>query len=66
MAIHRMLGKISYVLVPLVLASGFLMIRFSYYRVIDDLQQKAAAGLNQLTTDQILQQAAAYEAIAFF
>ena len=27
-AIHRMLGKISYVLVPLVSASAFLMIRF--------------------------------------
>jgi uncharacterized membrane protein len=31
LAIHRMLGKISYVLVPLVLASAFFMIRYSYY-----------------------------------
>jgi hypothetical protein len=65
-AIHRMLGKISYVLVPLVLTSGFLMIRFSYYRVLDDLRQKAAVGLNQFDTEQLLRQAAAYEAIAFF
>jgi hypothetical protein len=65
-AIHRLLGKISYVLVPLVLVSGFLMIRFSYYRVLDDLYQKAAVGLNQFNKEQILKQAAAYEAIAFF
>jgi hypothetical protein len=65
-AIHRRLGKLSYVLVPLVLVSGFLMIRFSYYRVLDELHQKAAIGLNQLNPAQILQQAAAYEAIAFF
>ena len=66
LAIHRMLGKISYVLVPLVLVSGFLMIRFSYYHFIDDLHQKAAQGLNQFNNDQVLQQAAAYEATAFF
>jgi hypothetical protein len=65
-AIHRKLGKVSYLLVPLVLVSGFLMIRLSYYRVLDDLHQKAAAGLNQFNNEQILKQAAAYEAIAFF
>ena len=66
LSIHRMLGKISYVLVPLVLLSGFLMIRHSYYREIDGLQHKANQGLILLNNDQILQQAAAYEAIAFF
>src|SRR5215218_4254434 len=30
-AAHRLLGKISYVLVPLVLISAFLMIRHGYY-----------------------------------
>ena len=66
LAIHRMLGKISYVLVPLVLISAFLMIRYSYYNLINDLQQKAVQGLNQFTNNQVLQQAAVYEAIAFF
>ena len=65
-AIHKMLGKISYVLVPLVLFSGFLMIRLSYYRFSDDLHQKAALGLNQFNNDQILKQAATYQAIALF
>jgi hypothetical protein len=31
LAIHRMLGKTSYVLVPLALVSSFLMVRYSYY-----------------------------------
>lgn len=66
LAIHRMLGKISYVLVPLVLASAFLMIRYSYYNLINDLQQKAAQGLTQFNHGQILQQAAVNVAIAFF
>ncbi len=65
-AVHRMLGKISYVLVPLVLLSGFLMVRRTYHLLVEDLQQKAAQGLNQLNDNQILQQAAAYEAIAIF
>jgi len=66
LAIHRMMGKISYVLVPLVLLSGFLMIRYSYYHFIDDLHQKALQGLNQFIQSQVLQQAAVYEAIALF
>lgn len=65
-AIHRKLGQISFILVPLVLTSSFLMIRLSFYRVSNDLHQKAAAGLNQLNTEQILRQASAYEAIAIF
>ncbi|MGZ5246809.1 MAG: hypothetical protein ACXWCR_06875, partial [Flavitalea sp.] len=35
--LHRKLGKVSYVLVPLVLISAFLMIRYSYYHAIIDL-----------------------------
>jgi hypothetical protein len=65
-ALHRTLGKLSYGLVPLVLASGFLMIRLSYYRFVDDLEDKVAQGLNQFTSVQIVQQAAAFEAIALF
>lgn len=66
LSIHRLLGKLSYVLVPLVLLSGFLMIRRSYYHLINDLHQDGSQGLNQLNNDQILQQAAVYEAISFF
>ncbi len=66
LALHRTMGKISYVLVPLVLISAFLMIRYSYYISVKDLQQKAAQGLNQFSHNQILQQAAINVAIAFF
>jgi hypothetical protein len=66
LAIHRRLGKISYVLVPLVWISGFLMIRHSYYLMIDDLHTKAAQGLNQFTNSQVLQTAADFQAIALF
>src|SRR5687768_138908 len=45
-AIHRFLGKISYVFVPLVLLSGFLMMRHGYYRDVNLLQQQAANGIN--------------------
>ncbi len=65
LSIHRKLGKISYVLVPLVLVSSFLMIRFSYYRDINQLHQDSVRGLNHFSNDQILQQAAEYKALPF-
>lgn len=63
-ALHRKLGKLSYVVVPLVLLSTFLMIRLSYYRFLTELEDKGAQGLNHFTNQQLLQQAAVYEAIA--
>ena len=35
-SIHRTIGKISYVVMPLLLVTGFLLIRFVYYRSLDD------------------------------
>lgn len=66
LSIHRMLGKISYVLVPLVLASAFLMIRFSYYRFINVAGEQAAKGLSKFTAAEVLQQDADAQAIAIF
>lgn len=62
LALHRALGKISYVLVPIVLFSAFSMIRDAYYNVVADLQQKAA----QLNTSLIFHQTATSVAIAFY
>jgi hypothetical protein len=42
------------------------MIRYSYYNQVNDLQQKAAQGLNQFNNGQILQQAATNAAISFY
>jgi uncharacterized membrane protein len=64
-ALHRLIGKISYVLVPLVLIFSFLMIRIAYYRYLNELHQQTAQGLNHLTGAEILKQAAD-EPIALF
>ena len=37
LALHRMIGKISYVVVPLLLITGFFLIRFVYYRDLNGL-----------------------------
>jgi hypothetical protein len=66
LSIHRTLGKISYLLVPLVLVSGFLMIRLSYYRVISITTEQVAQGLDKSTPSQVLQKAADFQAIALF
>jgi len=55
---HRVLGKASYVLVPLVLITAFLLIRENYYRDIHSLTEKVAQGMKQLTADEILIKAA--------
>jgi hypothetical protein len=41
------------------------MIRYSYYRDINQLHQEAARSLNRFTPEQILQQAADYKALPF-
>jgi uncharacterized membrane protein len=64
--LHRTLGKVSYVLVPLVLVSSFLVIRSFYHRFIDVLHQKSLLGLNQFNNDEILEKGAIEVAIAIF
>jgi hypothetical protein len=58
LAIHRLLGKISYVLVPLVLFFSFLMIRLEYYGHIEELSEGTSKGLNHFTSADILKKAA--------
>ena len=65
LAIHRLLGKVSYVLVPLVLLSAFLMMRMGYYRDLGFFQQQAASGVNNLTNDQILHKVRGFAALPF-
>ena len=61
LAVHRKIGRLTYFLFPLILISAFFMIRFSYYRFIGDMSQKNVG----LKSEQILKDAATYEAIAF-
>lgn len=58
LAAHRLLGKVSYVLVPLVLLSAWLLARSGYYREIEQLREVASAGLNSMTEFEILKAAA--------
>jgi hypothetical protein len=58
LATHRLLGKVSYVLVPLVLLSAWLLARSGYYREIEQLREAASAGLNSMTEFEILKAAA--------
>lgn len=57
-SLHRLVGKISYVLVPLVLFFSFLMIRVGYYRYVNELREQVAQGLNHFTDAGILKLAA--------
>lgn len=65
LSLHATIGKISYVIVPLLLITAYFMIRFSYYRFINDMNQKISAGALQADHHQVLKEAANYEAIAF-
>lgn len=65
LALHRTVGKLTYVLVPMLLVTAFLMIRFSYYRMIGDLTLQSAQGTISLDHNQILNETASYETIAF-
>ena len=63
---HRLLGRISYVLVPLLLASCFLMLRYSYYNGLTFLQQQVQQGSLNLSKEGILAQAARDQSIVFY
>lgn len=57
LATHRLLGKVSYVLVPLVLLSAWLLAKSEYHRKIARLTEAASAGLNNLSEFEILKTA---------
>ncbi|MDQ3277058.1 MAG: hypothetical protein M3Q06_01950 [Bacteroidota bacterium] len=60
LTLHRTIGKFTYVLVPLLLISTFLMIRFTYYRFLG--MPENAATLNR---QAVLHTAATFVSITF-
>lgn len=66
LAIHRTIGKASYVVMPLLLITGFFLIRFVYYRDLNSLNHQAAQDGAQPTSSQILQQVADNTRIILF
>jgi hypothetical protein len=65
LALHRMIGKISYVIVPLALVSQVLMIRFGYNAYTENLSRQLLNGVPQYSRDQILHMAAKSYALPF-
>ena len=63
LSLHRVIGKASYVLVPLLLISCFFVMRFSYYRNLNDLNAQVSTGTLQLNGQSILQEAADFQRI---
>jgi hypothetical protein len=64
--LHRLLGKLSYILVPLVLITGFILARNEYYRKIERLSEEALTGLKPFTQNDILKQAATGPIAVFY
>ncbi len=64
LAVHRFLGKVSYVLVPLVLVSAFYMLRFGYTNFIRELAGLKTGVNPKFDRVKILQQGADYILIA--
>jgi len=56
---HRLLGKASYLLVPLLLVTAFLLIRNEYYRNLSGLHQEVVNGTKHYTEREMLKIAAA-------
>jgi hypothetical protein len=63
-ALHRLIGRISYVLVPLLLLTAFILIRNEYYQTITELEQSVLPGQTLMSRADILKQAATGERIA--
>ncbi len=52
--LHRFIGKLSYLLMPVVLITGWMVIRYSYYNRIQLDTLKAGSGLTPLDTEAII------------
>ena len=57
--LHRKIGQASYVVMPLVLLTGYMVIRHTYYRQIAQKTEEVARGVSRLSVDEISAQAAA-------
>lgn len=58
-AVHKLMGKISYGLMPLVFITGYLVIRHTYYTSLERYTARVAEGISTLTPAELLEKAAA-------
>ncbi len=54
LAWHRLIGKVSYVLVPVLLFTGFLLMRNEYFRNVARFEKEVADGFQHYSPPQIL------------
>ena len=64
-ALHRTLGKLSYLVLPVVIFTSFLMMRFSYQTQLASLTENIAIGNESMTMEEGLSLLASYQAIGF-
>ncbi len=65
-SLHRKLGKISYIIVPLALITGFLVMRYSFYFSFNDKLEKSTTSGNVLSSDTISRSVADNMGLPFF
>ena len=58
-AAHKLIGKISYGIMPLVFVTGYLVIRHTYYANLNRYTDNGTAGTPSLNSEEILTKAAA-------
>lgn len=56
--IHKVVGKISYVLIPLIVISGYILIQARYERILLRIQNEVATGKLNITTEEVLNRVA--------
>lgn len=61
--LHKIIGKISYGLMPLIVISGYLLIQARYERVLLRVQDRVATGELQLTPEEVLGRVASSQTI---
>lgn len=66
--IHKFVGKVSYVLTPLLVVSGYMLIQARYDRILLRIQNEVVTGKANLTPDEVLREVASSQrlGIIFF
>ena len=58
-AAHKLVGKVSYGLMPLVFITGYWVIRHTYYTSLERYTARVVDGISTLTPEELLEKAAA-------
>jgi hypothetical protein len=63
LTLHRKVGRVSYLILPLVLLSSWLVMRYAYARDLAGLNESLATGMTDLTREEGLIGLASYSAL---